>query len=263
MNEFERIIERCNELGVNDIAEIKSILKECNDINSVDKHKLISCREIYLAIALRNNADENYIFHEGGFIIEQIESIIREKEDLEHKDLSDSHYKKGLIMKWLNKRRESIACFTDALKYIDEYNTDSQTIIKPTHGKNELNCHIYFERGGIFLQSGEYNLAIKDYDEVIKINPNYTRVYKSLGMSYTFIGSFDKAKEYFDKYVPEPDTSVNPINIHAMCYSVNNVPDFVIESIKKVNYWISDSVYCEHEITKDGTLCFGTIISKP
>ena len=28
MNEFERIIERCNELGVNDIAEIKSILKE-------------------------------------------------------------------------------------------------------------------------------------------------------------------------------------------------------------------------------------------
>ena len=42
-------------------------------------------------------------------------------------------------MKWLNKRRESIACFTDALKYIDEYNTDSQTIIKPTHGKNELN----------------------------------------------------------------------------------------------------------------------------
>ena len=58
MNEFERIIERRNELGVNDIAEIKSILKECDDINSVDKHKLISCREIYLAIALRNNADD-------------------------------------------------------------------------------------------------------------------------------------------------------------------------------------------------------------
>ena len=263
MNEFERIIERRNELGVNDIAEIKSILKECNDINSVDKHKLISCREIYLAIALRNNADENYIFCEGSFIIEQIESIIREKEYLEHKDLSDSHYKKGLIMKWLNKHRESIECFTDALRYIDKYKTDSQTIIKPTHGKNELNCHIYFERGSMFLNLGEYNLAIKDHNEIVKIKPDYTRVYKSLGFSYTFMGSFDKAKECFDKYRPEPDTSVNPINIDYVLYSVSNIPDVLIESMNKANYWISNSVYYEHGMTKDGKPYLGEIIFKP
>ena len=166
-------------------------------------------------------------------------------------------------MKWLNKSRESIACFTDALRHINEYNTDSQTIVKSEHGKNELKCHIYFERGNMFLNLGEYNLAIKDHNEIIKIKSDYTRVYKSLGFSYTFIGSFDRAKECFDKYTPEPDTSVKPINIPAMCYSVNNVPYFVIESMKKVNYWISDSVYCEHEIDKDGALCFGTIISKP
>ena len=132
MNEFDKIIEKYDELN---ITEIKPFLQKYNDeglingLNSIDKHKLIDCREIYLAIALKNNGDENYIFHEGGFIITQIENIIREKEGLEHKDLSDSYYKKGLIMEWLNKHHESIACFTDALRYIDRYNTNSQTIV--------------------------------------------------------------------------------------------------------------------------------------
>lgn len=272
MSEFDRIIKKLNELDITDITDItdiKSILEKYNDedlvneLNSQDKHELIVCREIYLAVVLRKNREQNYIFDEGDFIIKQIESIIREKEDLEHKDLSDSYYKKGLIMSWLNKHRESIACFTDALRYIDEYNTDSQTIVKSEYCKNKLKCHIYFERGNAFLNLGEYDLAIKDHNEIIKIKSDYTRVYKALGLSYTFIGSFDKAKECFDKYVPEPDASVRSINIPYVCYSVNNVPYFVIESMKKVNYWISDSVYCEHEITKDRTLCFGTIISKP
>ena len=265
MNELDRVIRKFNELGMPDITEIKSILERYDDedlintLNSEDEHKLIDCREIYLAIFFRKNRDQNYIFDEGSFIIEQIESIIREKEDLEHKDLSDSYYKKGLIMNWLNKHRESIGCFTDALRYIDKYNTDSQTKIKPAHGKNELKCHIYFERGNAFLNLREYNLAIKDHNEVIKIKSDYTRVYKSLGFSYTFIGSFDKAKEYFDKYMPEPDINVNPINIPAMRYIVNNVPDVLIESMKKVNYWISDSVWCEHEIMNNGSVALGTI----
>ena len=115
MNELDRIIKKHNELDINDITEIKSILEK---YNGEDKHKLIACREIYLVTVLKNNWDQNYILHEVGFIVEQIESIIREKENLEHKDLSDSYYKKGLIMKWLNKSRESIACFTDALRHI-------------------------------------------------------------------------------------------------------------------------------------------------
>ena len=272
MNDFDRIIDRFKTIeryGESDITEIKPILEKynnedlVNELNSVDKHKLIGCREIYLAIALNNNEDKNYIFHESNFIFEQIQSIIREKENLKHKDSSDSYYKKGLIMKWLNKHRESIVCFTDALRYIDKYNINSQTIVKPDHGKNELKCHIHFERGNMFLNLGECNLAIKDYNEIVKMESDYTRVYKSLGFSYTLIGYFDKAKECFDKYVPEPDTSVTPINIDYISYRVNNVPCFVIESMKKANYWISNSVQCEHEIDEDGRLCIGSLMITP
>ncbi len=265
MNEFDRIIENYSEL---EISEIIPILKKYNDegsinrLNSVDMHKLIDCRAIYLAIALRYNAIENYFFHNNRFIIGQIERIIKEKEGLEHKDLSDSFYKKGLILMWLDKQRDSMACFTTALKFIDAYKIHSQTKIIPNHDKKELNCHLYFERGNIFLHLGEYNLAIKDHNKIIRIKPDYTRVYKSLGISYTFIGLFDKAKECFDKYIPERDVSVRPINIDKVCYSVNNVPKFVIESMRKVNYWLSDSVFFEHEIDNNGGLSFGTLMIK-
>lgn len=46
---------------------------------------------------------------------------------------------------------------------------------------------------------GEYNLAIQQYKEAIKINPNLTFLYISVGKIYRHLELYDQALEYFDQ----------------------------------------------------------------
>ena len=50
-----------------------------------------------------------------------------------------------------------------------------------------------------FLVSGEYQRAIQDYDEAIRINPQDKYAYVRLALSYTFLGLDGWAQQYVDR----------------------------------------------------------------
>jgi tetratricopeptide (TPR) repeat protein len=56
----------------------------------------------------------------------------------------------------------------------------------------------YNNRGNAYIAKGKYDLAIKDYDESIKLNPNYFKTYNNRGVAYKKKGEYDRAIADFD-----------------------------------------------------------------
>ena len=52
------------------------------------------------------------------------------------------------------------------------------------------NALAYFKRGNVYIDKNEYDLAIKDYSEAIRLNPNLACAYNNRGYVYA------KKKEY-------------------------------------------------------------------
>lgn len=64
---------------------------------------------------------------------------------------------------------------------------------------------VYNNRGNAYISKGKYDLAIKDYDESIKLNPNYFKAYNNRGAAYKKKGEYDRAIADFDAAI-----SINP-----------------------------------------------------
>lgn len=56
----------------------------------------------------------------------------------------------------------------------------------------------YNNRGNAHTRRGEYDLAIKDYDECIKLYPDYARAFNNRGEAYAKKGEYSRAIEDFD-----------------------------------------------------------------
>ena len=61
--------------------------------------------------------------------------------------------------------------------------------------------------GDLLLKKGEHSLALKKFDEAIKIDPNNDYAYNNRGLVYNFTGKYDKAIKEYDKAI-----SINPNN---------------------------------------------------
>jgi len=48
-------------------------------------------------------------------------------------------------------------------------------------------------RGATYLQMGKYNLAIEDFSEIIKRDPNSSDAYNNRGLAYHMSGKKEKA----------------------------------------------------------------------
>ena len=57
---------------------------------------------------------------------------------------------------------------------------------------------VYNNRGNAYTSKGQYELAIQDYDELIKFNPNYAKPFNNRGVAYQKKGEYDRAIEDFD-----------------------------------------------------------------
>jgi len=66
---------------------------------------------------------------------------------------------------------------------------------------DQKNAIIYWERGNIYLDKGNFTQAIMDYTHAIKLNPNLATVYNSRGIAYRFIGNNDRAFADFDQAI--------------------------------------------------------------
>ncbi len=59
----------------------------------------------------------------------------------------------------------------------------------------------YYDRGNAYERRGQYDLAIKDYDEVIYLDPEYAAAYLNRGNAYQGKGGYDQAIQDYDEII--------------------------------------------------------------
>ena len=70
----------------------------------------------------------------------------------------------------------------------------------------------YFNRGAAYQTKGDYDRAIADYDEVIRLNPDAVHAYNNRGVAYNAKGDHDRAIANYDQVIrlnPEHDKAYN------------------------------------------------------
>jgi hypothetical protein len=76
--------------------------------------------------------------------------------------------------------------------------TKSPEKARPWHG-----------RADVYREQGQWKEAIDDYNEAIRINPNYVTALNNLGLVYKSTGQYDKAIFYYSKSISLDSTDVN------------------------------------------------------
>jgi tetratricopeptide (TPR) repeat protein len=74
-------------------------------------------------------------------------------------------------------------------------NYDQVVRLNPRHGQ------AYSNRGITYAAKGHVNLAIQDYDEAIRINPEHVNAYYNRGNAYRRTGAYDKAVENYSQVI--------------------------------------------------------------
>ena len=70
------------------------------------------------------------------------------------------------------------------------------------------------------LAKGEYDRAIQDYDQSIKLNPNYARAFNNRGVAYQKKGEYDRAIKDFDESI-----KLNPDYGNAFANRAEDLPE--------------------------------------
>jgi len=59
----------------------------------------------------------------------------------------------------------------------------------------------YLQRGRVYNGKGDYDKAIEDFNQFIRLDPNNAGIYSNRGLAYTNKGDYDKAIEDFNKAI--------------------------------------------------------------
>ena len=94
----------------------------------------------------------------------------------------------------------------------------------------ELENHI--DKASVYVKARDYRRAIREYEEVIKINPDHARTNLLLGLVYADIGDLDQAVKYTEKAL-ELDPSYNAYNNLALVYANRADFDKAIDNYEK------------------------------
>ncbi len=77
----------------------------------------------------------------------------------------------------------------------------------------------YVFRGAAFTRLGEYDLAFKDLDQAIQLNPNSAIAYSYRGTTYDYLGEYDLAIADQDKAIELEPTYVEAYNERGIAYA--------------------------------------------
>src|SRR5262249_25818350 len=66
---------------------------------------------------------------------------------------------------------------------------------------NPTNVQAYHNRGVAYYEKNAYDRAIADFDEAIRLNPKSSSVYTSRGHAYYAKGAYDRAIEDYDQAI--------------------------------------------------------------
>jgi len=77
------------------------------------------------------------------------------------------------------------------------------------------------------------NDAVKQFDKAIELNPNYAKAYNNRGMTYTYLGDFEKAKKDLETALKlSPDNKVFKDNLE-YCSRMEDVNRVLLENREK------------------------------
>ncbi|NMG22993.1 CHAT domain-containing tetratricopeptide repeat protein, partial [Brasilonema bromeliae] len=107
-----------------------------------------------------------------------------------------THFTVGLIRYTVSDWKQAINSFSEALKQ----GNDSIKVL------NQKIVYLY--RGNSYLYKKEYDRALADYNQAIKLDQNYAQAYNSRGISYTNKKDYDRAIADYNQAIKlEPNSA--------------------------------------------------------
>jgi tetratricopeptide (TPR) repeat protein len=113
--------------------------------------------------------------------------------------------------------------------------TDDQTIAGCTRviqsgreNQRDL-ASAYFNRGLAYGHKGDFDRAIRDFDEAIKINPNYVEALYCRGLTYSNKGLWDRAIQDYDEAIKLNPDYVKAISNRGNAYLAKRQYDRAIQ----------------------------------
>ena len=151
----------------------------------------------------------------------------------------------------LNKYKESIESFNDAIKldidYVKAYyyrgmcRKKIHDFVKSIKDFNKVilfnseNAGVYYSRGGAYMQIKDYQNAISDFNKCIELIPNYVEAYNLLSNTYCYLEKYDLAIELYRK-VNDINSNYGPtyLNLGLLFQNLNRFNEAEIEYKKAI-----------------------------
>ncbi len=125
--------------------------------------------------------------------------------------LAELEYERGTFLMGLEKIEEAIKAYSDVIELNPRYSA------------------AYNNRGIVYANKGEYDLAITDFSKSIELNPSDFFAYNNRGNAYNDIGKFDEAIKDFNTAINlKPDYS-NAYNNRGNVYMKKHYLEKAIE----------------------------------
>ena len=152
-----------------------------------------------LGVCYANKPSPNFVEAEKNY------SNAIDKTEEKNLDYTDAYYNRGNLfynqgndLKWQAKQSEAIIKFNQAISdYTVTINFYKNA--KDLEGFPDAYHNAYYNRGLCKYDKGQYNEAIPDYDEAIKLNPGFMWAYYAKGYAHFMMDEYDKAFQEFAK----------------------------------------------------------------
>ncbi|MDR1074069.1 MAG: tetratricopeptide repeat protein, partial [Treponema sp.] len=75
---------------------------------------------------------------------------------------------------------------------------------------NPTHADAYYNRGYAYVEKGDYDIAIADYNQALRLNPNLASAYLNRGFAYVMKGDYTRARADWEKTL-----QLNPADANA------------------------------------------------
>jgi tetratricopeptide (TPR) repeat protein len=101
--------------------------------------------------------------------------------------------------------------------------------LQSARSKNEFLAFAFNNRSVAYHAKGQYDRAIQDYDEAIRLKPDYANAFDSRGNSYRHMGQYDSAIQDYDQAIRLKPDNAKAFNNRGAAYDGKGQYDRAIQ----------------------------------